>query len=158
MKAGRPPVKYSDQEAQGLGIDLIMWLEGDGVSEMFFEPWYHKRHKMFRSEWKALYKRVIFIPYYEIARKLISSNIIKNKLIRDSFAHRYLCFYDDELLAHEEAKADRQIERQIKAKIKELETSGVTADMVVKSIRDGTIAELLRQGKAVHKDSLKAVI
>lgn len=69
---------------------------------------------MFRGDWKALIKRTGFVPYYEVARKKISNNLMRSKNIPQSYGNRYLGLYDDEVRDDEESVKDKDAERESK--------------------------------------------
>lgn len=119
MPAGRPPELFSDEEVIELGKDLVSWLEGDGKEEFMFEDWYFKKHNMFRSDWKSLIQRLKFLPYYEIARKKITTNMVKNKDIAQSYGNRYLGLYDNDVRDHEKEIAKEKNEAEKKSDITE---------------------------------------
>ena len=110
---GRIPEKCTDDEVVELGKDLLDWLDREGKEEIHFEPWFYGKHKMFRDDWKNLIQRKYFLPYYKIARKKIMGNVIKNKEIPQSYGNRYLNYYNDEMLEHEEGIRDREAKRRL---------------------------------------------
>src|SRR5215831_15406541 len=115
-KLGRPPKYFSDDKCHQLGQDLLSWLDDPkgGKEQIFFVRWYYHKHGMFRDDWKALIQREIFLPYYEIARKVMVENLMRNEDIYQSYGGRYLAMYDDELRADEEAVKDREAARNTK--------------------------------------------
>jgi len=100
-KVGRPPKLFQSEELEGLGLDLIHWLKHEGKQELMFVDWYYDRHNMFRHDWLDLINRPEFRTYYEIARRIMAKNIIKNKDIPQSYGNRYLAIYDRDVYDHE---------------------------------------------------------
>lgn len=111
MAGGRPPKLFTSEEATALGEDLLRWVGQEGLGTLVWVDWYYDMHKMFRDDWKALVQRPEFLPYYEIARKKMTRNITLNDNIPQSYGNRYLNYYDDELLSHEEGIKDRDASR-----------------------------------------------
>ena len=128
----RPQRKFTDDEVIAFGEDLLDWVDNQGKDQFMFVDWYYNRHRLFRSEWKTLIQRVCFLPYYEIARKKLTSNIVKNKEIAQSYGNRYLCMYDDELHGFEEDNKDKESERRISEKQHEPTVSLTLSDLVKK--------------------------
>jgi len=111
MAGGRPPKLFTTEEAIALGEDLLRWVGQEGLGTLVWVDWYYDVHKMFRADWKSLVQRPEFLPYYEIARKKMTRNITLNDNIPQSYGNRYLNYYDDELLSHEEGIKDRDAMR-----------------------------------------------
>ena len=111
MPAGAPPKTFSNEEVHELGVSLLTWLNGEGRGNIQFVRWYFLEHGMTKEDWKNLKKRDQFRPYYEIALSFITENVILNKDIPQSYGNRYLCYYDHDLLEHEEALKDRDAQR-----------------------------------------------
>jgi hypothetical protein len=111
MAGGRPPKLFTTEETIVLGEDLLRWINQEGSGTLVWVDWYYDLHKMFRDDWKALVQRPEFLPYYEIARKKMTRNITLNDNIPQSYGNRYLNYYDDELLEHEEGIKDRDASR-----------------------------------------------
>lgn len=109
---GRPPKLYLNEDLPKMGEDLIKWLENEGRYQFMFEPWYFRIHGMFRKDWKELIQRETFRPYYEIARKIMASNMVMNKDVPQSYGNRYLGLYDDEVHHHEEDIRDKEAARK----------------------------------------------
>lgn len=114
LPVGRPPELIPDEALDELGRDLLHWLDNDGKDEVFFHPWFYDIKGMFRGDWKALIKRTGFVPYYEVARKKISNNLMRSKNIPQSYGNRYLGLYDDEVRDDEESVKDKDAERESK--------------------------------------------
>jgi hypothetical protein len=114
---GRPPKLFSKEQCVELGKDLIEWIKGEGANGTQFVRWYWDKHFMFKKDWKELKQRESFRPYYEMAQQKMAENISLNNKIAQSYGNRYLCYYDPDLLEHEEAKKDRQAKRDQKDKI-----------------------------------------
>jgi len=112
MPAGRPPNLFSSEELIDLGKDLLAWMDSsEGKNVIIWVDWYHYRHGMFRTDWKALIQREEFLPYYDLARQKMAQNISLNNKIAQSYGNRYLHRYDDELGADEETARDREAKR-----------------------------------------------
>ena len=101
VKVGRPPNLFSGEQVNELGKDLLIWLENEGKDYFMFEYWYYNKHGMFRADWKALIQRTEFLPYYEVARKKMSHNMVQNKDVPQSYGNRYLGLYDDHIKEYE---------------------------------------------------------
>jgi hypothetical protein len=111
MRLGRPPETISEEEVHALGEDLLIWIAAEGKGCIQFVRWYFGKHNLTVDDWRNLKKRDSFRPYHELAMKLISENVVTNKDIPQSYGNRYLCYYDRDLLEHEEAIKDRDANR-----------------------------------------------
>ena len=79
MVAGRPPKLFSKEQAEELGKDLLEWINTHGKNQLNWVEWYYNKHNMFRNDWRALLQRSEFLTYYEVARKIMASNMMQNK-------------------------------------------------------------------------------
>ena len=114
MPGGAPPKEFSDDQVIEMGKDLVNWLSNEGKESLYFLDWFFKKKGMFRDDWKALIQRKQFLPYYKIARQIMTDNMVRNDKIHHSYGHRYLARYDDEIHEHEEGILDREAERKSK--------------------------------------------
>lgn len=114
VKRGRPPILYEREELPPLGEDLLEWVDTDGKESLMFVEWYHNKHGMFLQDWKELIQRPDFRPYYDIARRKLASNVVKNKDIPQSYGNRYLGMYDRDV--HDYEQEVRELEAALKDK------------------------------------------
>lgn len=103
---GRPPSLCTDEECEILGKDLVEWIKTQREQTHFIE-WYYDRHGMFRDDWKALVQRAVFLPFYKVARQLMTAQMMKSKM-HPSYINRYIAMYDDELRDEEKSIRDEK--------------------------------------------------
>lgn len=142
---GRPPQKVLDDRLEELGKDLVEWIKDPkgGRHEINWVKWYHLKHGLTPSDWTNLQNRQGFRMYYNVAKQIMTSNIVSSKEIHHSYGHRYISLYDPELHEHEEHKQDLQSKRRIREKKKELQENEIALKRFQKSISDGTLLEEL---------------
>lgn len=107
----RHPEEISHEKLHELGEDLLIWITTEGKGNIQFVRWYFGKHGLSVESWKNLKKREEFRPYHDLAIKLMSENVVLNKDIAQSYGNRYLCYYDKDLMEHEEAIKDRDATR-----------------------------------------------
>ena len=107
----RHPEEISDEKLHELGKDLLLWVQTEGRHHIQFVRWYYAKHNLSSDSWRNLKKRNEFRPYHELAMKIMSENIVLNKEIAQSYGNRYLCYYDRDLLEHEEEIKDKDAQR-----------------------------------------------
>jgi hypothetical protein len=113
----RPPETISEAQLHALGSDLLIWANSEGKGNTQFVRWYYVKHGLTKDDWRNLKKRESFRPYHELAMNMMAENITLNDNVAQSYGNRYLCYYDKDLLDHEEAIKDRDAARSKKDKV-----------------------------------------
>jgi hypothetical protein len=113
-KTGRPPKLFTSEELPSLGEDLLHWVYNEGKENLMFVDWYFVKHGMTLQDWKELTQRPGFREHYEIARRKLAENVVKNKDIPQSYGNRYLGLYDRDV--HDYEKEVKTEEAAIKNK------------------------------------------
>lgn len=144
---GRPPLIYSDEDCVRLGEELLEWLndKDGGKFCTHFVRWYGIKHQMFEKDWKDLKRRTYFAPYYQKARKILTENIMNNQKVAQSYGNRYIGMYDPELHEWEEEKAERQVEREIRKKKKDVENEKIAFEQLMEDLKKGQLSDKLSQ-------------
>lgn len=150
MAGGRPPKLFTAEEVHILGQDLLQWIESEESKKtIIWVDWYWNKHQMFRSDWKSLIQRPEFLPYYELARQKMASNITFNDKIPQSYGNRYLHKYDDQLQDFEEANRDKEAAR------KKSSITSEAMDLAVTQMQ--SLLTSLRSSKRIAEDKAPEV-
>jgi len=119
-KRGRPEMLgYSDEDLIDLGEEMIRYLADHDESVVHLSHWYSVVKGISKSDWKAICKRIEFLPYYERAIEWVGCNILQNRELPTAYGSRFLSIYFQDLREHErEVKREEiQFTAELKAKM-----------------------------------------
>ena len=110
---GRPPTYQSKEEAIQLGKDLVEWIKSEEFKKaVHLSDFYLYKKDLGPKEWEAIIKRDYFRCYYEKALIAMSTQIMKNRDLAQSYGGRFLAMYEKDLHRFEEENRDRESARR----------------------------------------------
>lgn len=113
MVAGCPrTISFSPEKMIELGKEMVEWVKLN--DPLHLSQWYTIHKGFTYNEWKSFLQKKEFIPYYEIALKLVGIKYLngESKKIKDGISQRWQRIYFKDLKEAEDEDADRECERK----------------------------------------------
>ncbi len=114
-KGGRPrDVSFSEEQMMDLGEEMVEWLKNHPKT-LHLSEWYTIEKGFIYNTWKTFIQRREFVPYYEIALKIVGKKYLdKNSNVNPGISQRWQRVYFKDLKDQEDQDADDTIERENK--------------------------------------------
>lgn len=105
-------VSFSPEEMIKLGEEMVKWVK-EHPNILHLSEWYTIEKMFTYNQWKTFLQRQEFVPYYEIALKLVGKKYLdKTSNVRDNISHRWLRIYYKDLKDQEDE--DKKYEASLK--------------------------------------------
>lgn len=116
-KGGCPrKTSFSKDEMIKLGEEMIEWIKNH-PNILHLSEWYTIEKGFIYNEWKCFIQRSEFIPFYEIALKLVGRKYLdKTSNVRESQAQRWSKVYFKDYYEHEAQVNQEQLDRELEHK------------------------------------------
>lgn len=113
MTAGAPrTVSFSEEEMIKLGQEMVKWVK-ENHSILHLSEWYTIEKMFTYNEWKTFIQRKEFVPYYEVALKIVGRKYLdKDSNVRDGISQRWQRTYFGDLKENEDQDKQDDIMRQ----------------------------------------------
>lgn len=106
---------FSPDEMILLGIEMVQWLK-EHPETLHLSEWYTIEKMFLYNEWKAFIQRPEFLPYYEVALKIVGKQYLdKNSDVRNGVAERWQRVYFKDIREQEDQDAQDKIDRESKS-------------------------------------------
>jgi hypothetical protein len=111
--SGKPrKTSFAPKEMEKLGNEMVVWLKNT-MDVLHLSEWYTIEKGFTYNEWKTFIQRKEFIPYYEIALKIVGKQYLdKNSNVIPGISQRWQRVYFKDLKEQEDSDASEEIERQ----------------------------------------------
>ena len=119
MAGGRPrKVSFSPDEMIELGKEMIEWVRHN--DPLHLSQWYTIHKGFIYKEWKTFIQRPEFVPYYEVALKMVGMKYLdgESKKIKQGISERWQRVYFRDLCEKEDDDFQAKIDRDLEAKKK----------------------------------------
>ncbi len=122
MAGGRPRTcSFPPEEMEDLGEEMLDWININ--QPIHLSQWYTIHKRFTYNEWKTFIQRPEFVPYYEIALKLVGIKYLDGSVDK-SIAQRFLRVYFKDL------KEEENETSEFEYKLKVQEQSAVSEDQI----------------------------
>lgn len=113
MAVGAPrTVSFSKEEMISLGKEMVEWIINH-PDTLHLSEWYTIEKMFTYKQWKTFTDREEFIPYYEVALKIIGRKYLdKDSRVRDGISQRWQRIYFGDLKEAEDQDKDDDVIRQ----------------------------------------------
>lgn len=103
MAGGAPrTVSFTEEEMITLGEEMLQWLK-ENPGTLHLSEWYTINKRFTYNEWKSFIQKKEFIPYYEIALKIVGKLYLdKTSNVRDGISQRWQRVYFKDLKEEED--------------------------------------------------------
>lgn len=120
MPAGRPrTVSFSEEEMTALGEEMLEWVRKN--NPIHLSMWYSIEKMFTEKQWDTFQQRAEFVPYYEMALKLVGYNYLtKGSDVEPAIKQRWQRVYFKDLRREENESLEYE------AKLKAQETQQVS--------------------------------
>lgn len=113
MITGSPrTVSFPPDQMIKLGEEMLSWLESHPET-LHLSQWYTIEKRFIYNEWKTFIQRPEFIPYYEIALKMVGMKYLdKTSNVREGVSQRWQRAYFKDLKELEDQDMDDEAKRK----------------------------------------------
>jgi hypothetical protein len=100
-------VSYSEEEMISLGQEMVAWIKVRQDEILHLSQWYTIEKMYTYNQWKTFIQRPEFIPFYEVALRLIGLKYLdRDSSIRDNVAPKWQRLYFRDMFEDEESMKD----------------------------------------------------
>ena len=112
MAGGRPrTVSFTPDEMIELGEEMVEWVTLN--DPLHLSQWYTIHKGFMYREWKTFIQKKEFLPYYEIALKIVGIKYLdgESKRVKEGISQRWQRTYFRDLVEREDEDADANAKR-----------------------------------------------
>lgn len=130
FKPGRPrEVSFSEEEMVQLGEEMVEFVKDKKNNVLHLSEWYTIHKGFIYNEWKTFIQRKEFVPYYQIALKLVGKRYLDGT-INPGVSHRWQRIYFGDLKEAEDQDCLDKLQRDkdLIEWTEKLKSSGIAVD------------------------------
>lgn len=137
MAVGCPrTVSLSEKDMIALGEEMVAYVKKNRKKMLHLSEWYTIEKAFTYNEWKTFIQKEEFLPYYEIALKIVGMQYLdKTSNVRDSISQRWQRIYFPDLKEGEDADKEADEARKARSLKDEAETMADIKDIIERNKR-----------------------